>query len=101
VKDIQCPPFHVCLFQHTGYGGHIAPFRFTGSRDLKDQNFNDGTSSIRNNSHQGWCVYEHANYGGISAYVKPGSAYRKHSWWNDRISSLRMVASPGDCSAPG
>ena len=74
--------------------------RYEYDSDFRNDDFNDKASSIINRTSRYWMLYEHRDYGGFRACIRPYSyvrelgnvefTYQGYTYnWNDRISSVR------------
>lgn len=88
----DCPPANFCVFQHQGQAGRWGG-TYVWVRDLAQVwggRMNDQISSIRVNRSEHWCIYEHRNYRGVKALLKPNTSYDlTNNWFNDKISSFK------------
>jgi len=87
----------VCFHQHGNFTGTVwrqYPGQIINCRDMSPDSFNDKASTVFNSTSEYILhVYEHSNCSGASMSVGRGdirSFSTTNTWWNDRISSIRM-----------
>ena len=83
---------------------HIA--RTSYDSDLGNDGFNDKASSVINRTGYYWKLYDNKDYGGQAICIRPRSHVANLGacagitcmLWNDRISSVRRLASSASCN---
>lgn len=99
----DCSPFNypgtICFTEHGDYSGQVwrqLPSQIFGCRDLYHENFNDKASTFFNNTSSNYqlYLYQHIGCGGYDFIVASGQSgvfNGGNAWWNDKVSSIRIV----------
>jgi hypothetical protein len=89
-----CPPGWACVYQNTFYGGRVLRFNDAGPcQNLSSYGFNDATSSVRNRTGRRFVVYRFSDCRGESRSFGAGDSALGLGAFNDRASSIRLLAS--------
>ena len=75
------------IYQHYEQGGDSTTMVKSGG---VPSGWNDAVSSVCA-SGTSWMLYQNYEYGGKSVYVAPGACMNVPSWFNDQMSSAKIV----------